>query len=334
MLSRIAEYHYWLGRYIERSENIARVVGDYYQTLLDIGRGVDTEEASRRWEMILEISGEKESYQSRYDTIHPALVEQFLAFDRSNPSSILSCITQARENARGIRDQISSEVWLALNRFYLELREAQWEGDADAEAISFYEKVKEQSQLIDSLANSTILHDTGWLFLRLGRFIERATQTARILQVRYRYIDPQSAIPERPTEVQQWLSLLRSVSGFEIYSKLYRATVAPMSIVQLLVLNPRFPRSLRFAASQVQEILRTLATSQPGFYKSEAERLVGILCAELIYGTLGEIEDAGVVPYLIQKEREIDAIGNYIHHFYFAYSLPGVTTQAQSMSQG
>lgn len=126
MLSRIAEYHYWLGRYIERAENTARVVADYYQTLLDIGEQAN--HASQRWEMVLEVVGEMDAYQERYPAVQPAQVEQFVTFDRTNPSSILSCVTQARENARGIRDQISSELWLALNRLYLELRGARWEG--------------------------------------------------------------------------------------------------------------------------------------------------------------------------------------------------------------
>ncbi|MBW4698519.1 MAG: alpha-E domain-containing protein [Aphanocapsa lilacina HA4352-LM1] len=329
MLSRIAEYHYWLGRYIERAENTARVVADYYQTLLDIGEQAN--HASQRWEMVLEVVGEMDAYQERYPAVQPAQVEQFVTFDRTNPSSILSCVTQARENARGIRDQISSELWLALNRLYLELRGARWEGDVDAEALGFYEKVKEQSGLIDSLIDSTILHDTGWRFLRLGRFFERALQTARILQVRYRLINPQSALAERPIEVQQWLSLLRSVSGSEIYSKLYRATVAPRSVAALLVLNPRFPRSLRFATSQVSNILGLLAASQPGSYTSEAERLSGRLANELVYSTLEEIERTGVVPYLLQKESELNLIGNHIHNYYFGYPVPTPMVQVQTL---
>lgn len=328
MLSRIAEYHYWLGRYVERAENTARVVGDYYQTLLDIGQ--DMSSTGDGWGMILEISGEIDAYRHRYDTVHPALVEQFVTFDRSNPSSILCCITQARENARSIRDQISSELWLTLNRFYLELREARWEGDADIEAVGFYEKVKEQSQLIDSLANSTLLHDVGWRFLRLGRFIERASQTARILQVRYRFLNPQTSLGERPIEIQRWLSLLRSVSGFEIYCKLYQATIVPRSVVELLVLNPRFPRSLRFAMTQVRDILALLGASQPGSYTSEAERLTGRLHAELVYCTLDEIERQGVDAYLEQKEREIGTIGDFIHQFYFGYTSPPASIQVQS----
>ncbi len=327
MLSRIAEYHYWLGRYIERAENTARVVADYYQTLLDIGQDLGL--TSHRWEMVLEIVGELESYRERYEAVQPAQVEQFVTFDLANPSSILSCVTQARESARGIRDQISSDVWLTLNRLYLELREARWEGDADTNAIAFYNKVKEQSQLIDSLINSTILHDIGWQFLRLGRFIERAIQTARILQVRYRFIDPQSTLVKRPIEVQQWFSLLRSVSGFEIYSKLYRATISPRSVVELLVLNPRFPRSMRFAMNEVCKLLCLLAASQPGTYTNEAERLAGRLQAELVYSTLDEIVQLGVVPYLVQKELEINAVGDQLHSFYFGYPLLAAQSQVQ-----
>lgn len=334
MLSRIAECHYWLGRYIERAENTARVVADYYQTLLDIGQEADPDLSGRRWAMILEISGELESYARRYDAVHPALVEQFVTFDRGNQSSILSCVIQARENARGIRDQISSEVWLSLNRLYLDLRGARWEGDGDTEAITFYEKVKEQSQLVDSLVNSTLLHGEGWLFLRLGRFLERAAQIARILQVRYRFIDPHQAQPERPIEIQQWLSLLRSVSGFEIYCKLYRATIAPLSIVELLVLNPLFPRSLRFALHEIDGLLSRLAVSSPGTYTHEAGRLAGRLHAELVYSTLGEIAHQGIVPFLVVKEQEINSIGDQIHHFYFGYPIAERSVMLQTASQG
>lgn len=328
MLSRITEYHYWLGRYIERAENTARIVADYYQTQLDTGKQDGA--PSQRWAMILEVVGEMDAYQQRYSTVKPAEVEQFVTFDRTNPSSILSCVTQARENARGIRDQISSELWLTLNRMYLELRGAGWEGDVDAEALGFYEKVKEQSCLIDNLIDSTILHDAGWRFLRLGRNIERALQTARILQVRYHYINPQTPLPERPIEVQRWLSLLRSVSGSEIYSKLYRATVAPRSVVELLVLHPHFPRSLRFAPTQLHNLLRLLSASRPESYTGEAERLSGRLASELVYSTLEEIERAGVVAYLLQKENELNAIGDHIHHCYFGYAPPAVLPATQS----
>lgn len=310
MLSRIAEAHYWLGRYMERAENTARVVADHYQTLLD-----DPEQAPN-WQMVLAITGVEQSYRDRYDEITAAQVSHFVSFDFNNSSSILACIRQARECARGIRDQIASEIWIALNRCFLELSDPQWSLPTDDETVAstFYERVKEFSQLIDGLTNSTMLQELGWDFLKLGRHLERACQIARILKVRYTYLIPQSLL-----SLQPWYSLLRSLSASEAYNKIYQARVEPAHIVEMLVLHPTFPRSLRYNGSQVLTILQNISQSSRDTYANEAERLAGRLYAELVYTRIEEIEP--VIPYLEGLEDKLLMIGSEIHRHYFGYVI-------------
>jgi uncharacterized alpha-E superfamily protein len=329
MLSRIAEYHFWMGRYIERAENTARMVLDNYQTQLD------AKEDETRWGLILDIFGEGEEYQKRYsEEIVAGKVEQFLTLDLTNRSSILSCITQARENARGIRDQISSEVWLTLNRLYLDLRQLQWEGLGDAKAIDFYEKVKEYSQLIHGLLHNTLLHGAGWNFIRAGRFIERAALVVRLLQIRYQAYNPEGI--DRPNNLQEWYSVLRSVSAFEVYCKLHHATVTPRNVVDLLVFHPKFPRSLHYAASHLYRSLESihkerLCTSMGSAADDKALRLAGKLLSNLEYGSLDEVYEMGVVAYLKDFEQKLYPISNLINQQYFWYQQPLQTTPAPTI---
>jgi uncharacterized alpha-E superfamily protein len=323
MLSRIAEYHFWMGRYIERAENTARMVLDSYQTQLD------AKENETRWGLILDIFGEGEEYQKLYaEEIIAGNVEQFLTLDRTNRSSILSCITQARENARGIRDQISSEVWLTLNQLYLDLRQLQWEGLGDTKAVDFYEKVKEQSQLIHGLLHNTSLHGSGWNFIRSGRFIERAGLVVRLLQIRYQAYNPEGI--DRPNNIQQWFSVLRSVSAFEVYCKLHRATVTPRNVVDLLVFEPQFPRSLRYAISHLYRSLDAIHKDRFTNIKNptsdEALRLTGKILSSLEYGSLDEVYEMGVVAYLKDFEQKLDPISNLINQQYFGYQQTLPTT--------
>ncbi len=312
MLSRIAEYHYWMGRYIERSENSARMVEDYYQTQLE------NYSARQGWGMVLEATGEGWSNLN----MGPEEIENYITFNTNNPNSILSCIIQARENARGIRDQISSELWLALNRLYLEIREVRWEGMGDSQAVIFYERIKEQSQTLDGLVNSTLLRGTGWRFVRLGRYLERALQVLRILRVRYGYLQQDSDTLLTSEQAQQWYSLLRSVSCFEMYLKLYRATLVPHQVVELLVLHPESPRSVRFAVELVHQTLAALVPPSPLGHGNEAQRLAGRLHATLAYTTTQEITSLGVVDYLQQLETAVSNISAQIHHIYFNYPSP------------
>jgi uncharacterized alpha-E superfamily protein len=319
VLSRIAESHYWLGRYVERAENTARVVDDHHQTLLD------SPDTALNWDMLLEIAGEREEYAQKFDAITPQQVETFLTFDRNNPSSILSCWQQARENARGIRDQISSELWIALNRTYLELQRSEWRspGDDETRTNTFYERVKESSQLIAGLIYSTILHELGWDFLQLGRHLERALQTARILQVHYAHLSSRdNGRGTNGTHVNssQWLPLLRSVSASEAYNKVYQARIEPMNVVEMLVLHPTFPRSLRYTSAQIQGLLKNINRSRRDDYGNEPERLAGRLYARLVYTRVSEIAERGVVISLDELESQLTEIGLEIHCHFFGYT--------------
>ena len=180
MLSRVAESIYWLSRYIERAENVARVVGVNNRLQLDL-----PDLADEQWDPMVKVTGEDERFQGGYGSATRSNVIEFLTFDAANPNSIFSCLTRARENARSVREIISSEMWEEVNRFYLFLREPDARRRALSDAHAFFEHVRRSSHLIEGTKNETMEHAEAWHFSRIGRFIERADQTTRILDVKY-----------------------------------------------------------------------------------------------------------------------------------------------------
>lgn len=341
MLSRIADSLYWIGRYVERAEDTARVADIAYHNTL--GLGVSADAANRRrthWEALLAIAGDPATFGERYDIANEDTVPLYLTFDVENGNSIVSCIAQAREQARGLRHQIASEMWEALNRFHLDLqRQRTWQGTwVGAEnANLFYRNVKEFSHLFQGVTDSILPRDEGWAFLQAGKFLERATKTARALDVKYHLLMTESDDLDGgtiPVELPQWQALLRSFSAYETYHKLYRTAVRPRSVVELIVLSAVFPRSIQFSIRQVNEALNLIAAAQAfdlddagdGYHPvfpftgepDEASRLAGRLYSRLAYGTIDEVMSPGVDAFLQDIQRRCYHIGERIHGQYFA----------------
>jgi uncharacterized alpha-E superfamily protein len=341
MLSRIADSLYWIGRYVERAEDTARIADIAYHNTL--GLGISTDAARRRrnhWEALLAISGDPVDFNQRYDIANEDTVPPYLTFDVENPHSIVSCIAQAREQARGLRHQIASEMWEALNRFHLDLqRQRTWQGTwVGAEnANLFYRNVKEFSHLFQGVTDSILPRDEGWAFLQAGKFLERATKTARALDIKYHLLMSETADLDGttiPVELPQWQALLRSFSAYESYHKLYRTAVRPRSVIELIVLSAVFPRSIQFSARQVNEALNLIAAARAhdldgaieGYHPAtpfpgepdEAARLAGRLHSRLAYGTIDEVMTAGVGTFLQDVQRRCYQIGERIHGQYFA----------------
>jgi uncharacterized alpha-E superfamily protein len=291
MLSRSAEDLYWMARYMERAENTARVLDVSNRTAV-----LPSEEGSQslHWRPALEIGPDPAAFYEHYDEPDAASVIGYMALDRENPSSIWSCIRAARENARAERARISTEMWESLNDTWLEIQVL------DPEALErwgyrkFFDWIKERSHLFRGVTLGTMLQDDGFQFARLGGFLERADNTARILDVKYHMLLPSTAEVGGAVDYYQWSALLRSVSAFAAYRKVYRDTITPARVAELLILNEDLPRSLHACHNMVCVTLDELI----GGRRLEGRRLAGEIHASLKYGRIDEIVTKGLHEFL------------------------------------
>jgi uncharacterized alpha-E superfamily protein len=316
MLSRIAESLFWLARYIERAEGTARILDVNYHMLLE-----QSQQSYRlRWEPLIIMAGEEDRFRKLYKEVNAENVFEFLAFRHDNPSSIVQCISKARENARTIRDRISREMWEDINGlFYLA------NGYVPSEEIAagphrFCDKIKFGAHRFHGVTDSTLPHDEGWDFLRVGWALERAEMTARLVDVQYHnLLDTPSSTGA--LDNHQWMAVLRSVGAYEAYHRQYPPPIEPEKVAEMLILNPQHPHSIRFSASEVQAGLRAISGSGRGSYANEAERLAGRLVERLSYDRISEIFEQGLHGYLNDVLRISGSIGEDIARTYFYYAV-------------
>jgi uncharacterized alpha-E superfamily protein len=310
MLSRTANNLYWMARYVERAENSARTLESTYRmSLLPQEPAIVQQE----WYAPLNITGTLFPFSGRYTTVGPQQVLRYMVLDTDNPSSIMSCFRAARENGRAVRGSITSEMWEVLNHTWLELQrasDARLEGEG---VLEFFDWVKERSHLFRGVTVGTALRDEAFRFNRLGTFIERADNTARILDVKYHVLLPRLQDVGGAVDYYQWAAVLRSVSAFESYRKVYRDVITPLKVAELMILRDDMPRSLHACMSEVYEMLRLLATPQA----AEALRLAGALHAELHFGRIEKIFNAGLHEYLTGFLDRIGELGQEINHGFF-----------------
>ena len=311
MLSRVADSIYWLNRYVERAENIARFVDVNLNLLLDSPTGIN-----QQWEPLVMTTGDLPLFKERYGSATAENVIQFLTFDRQYSNSILSCLQVARENARSVREIISSEMWEQVNAFYLMVKEAS-ESPSLPQLSSFFAEVKLASHLFAGIMNATMSHNEGWHFGRFGRLIERADKTARILDVKYFILLPSVKDIGTTLDELQWISLLKSASGYEMYRKRQRR-ISPNGIAKFLILDREFPRSIQFCLLQAEQSLHQITGIQSGNWNNAAERTVGRLRAELDYITIEEIIQRGLHEFLDDVQIQLNEIGIRIHETFFA----------------
>jgi uncharacterized alpha-E superfamily protein len=345
MLSRIAESLYWIGRYVERAEDTARITDVNYHHTLEMGASAEAQaRRGKHWEALITIVGDAERFFWAHSEANEETVPPYLTFATENPHSIVSCIARARENARMMRHQLASEMWEVLNRFYLELQRRQDAGETPQGAENahvFYRWIIEFSHLFQGITDSTMPREEGWYFLQAGKFLERAEKTARALDVKYHLLIADSSPAEAarlaasdapPGDWHQWLALLRSLSAYEAYNKIYRSAVRPRAVIEMLTLSPVFPRSIRYAIGEVDDALARIAAQLagqpdddayggPGLIlgrPSEAERAVGRLKGTLAYQRVDEIFAIGLRDYLLDLQRQCYRIGEQIEAQYFA----------------
>ena len=309
MLSRTADHLFWMSRYTERAENTARMLDVNYQTsLLPQSDAV----AMVGWQGLLSISELASVYKTRHGEINVRSVMDFMVKDESNPSSIVSCLNAARENARAVRGTLTTEVWETQNQTWLEVRRMIKAGEFERDPAQFFEWVKFRSHLSRGVTLGTMLMDEALYFMRLGTFLERADNTARLVDVKFHAVqsDFYGAASEKDQEYDfyHWSAILRSVSGFEVYRKVYRDVIRPERVAELLILRPDMPRSLHASLNEVVKNLALVANEQSG----ETHRRAGKLCAELKYGRIDEILATGLHAYLTQFLDRVNDLGMHI----------------------
>jgi len=303
MLSRTADSLYWMARYTERAENIARLLDVSYRMSLQL-HGSDG-----YWGAALGITGLEDAYKEHHGRIDAAQVLRFMATDMGNPSSILSCLRAARENCHAVRGTVTSEVWETINTTWLEAR-AMIAGRVQAstpgsDLTGYFEWVKFRSHLSRGVTVGTMLQDEAFHFIRLGTFLERADNTARLLDVKYDELAPKA---EAGSEFYEWSALLRSVSSFEIYRKVYRDTITPSRVAELLILREDMPRSLHACIKEVHNILQLVANGR----STETTRRAGEAYSKLRYGRIEDTLATGLHRYLTDFLVSTLDLGNRI----------------------
>lgn len=303
MLSRTADHLFWMSRYIERAENLARLLDVTWQMSL-VPQSEDA--ANQNWAAIIALNSLEETYAAKYAAVNGENVMRFMVSDADNFSSIYSCLRLARENAHAVRGTLTTEMWETMNATWIEARSTSFEQILNMGIGEYCEWVKMRSSLSRGTTLGTLLQDEAFHFIRLGTLLERADNTARILDVKFHVLEPKDE--EVATDFYQWGALLRSLSGFEVYRKVYRDVITPERVAELMILNSDMPRSLRFCLSSVVKNIERVANSHSG----ETLRQAGQLYSQLRYGRIEDILKEGLHEWLTDFMDRIYLIGDGI----------------------
>jgi uncharacterized alpha-E superfamily protein len=322
MLSRVADSIYWLNRYVERAENIARFIDVNLMLLLDA-----LPDAAQQWEPLVLTTGDLPLFQERYGEATADNVIRFLTFDTSYPNSILSCLRSARENARSVREIISSEMWEQVNAFYLMVNEAD-QSKHVMELSDFFHQVKLSSHLFAGVMDATMTHNEGWHFGQIGRRLERADKTARILDVKYFILLPSLRYVGSMLDNIQWMALLKSASAYEMYRKRGGHRLCPTAIAEFLILDPEFPRSIRFCVTQVERSLHEIMGTPIGTWSTAVERNLGKLRTDLDYLTIEDIIQVGLHENLDDLQLRMNLVAGEIGETFFEFESPSMALSA------
>ena len=312
MLSRTADSLYWLARYVERAENIARVV-EVGLRMSSIARSLGS--AGNEWLSTLIATGCEPGFFAKHEEASASLVIHYLVADPDNPSNILSCLETARRNARAVRTALTADMWNALNELWRGAREGAADAATHDGVAAFLEWVRERSQLFNGAYGSTMLRNDAYYFTRLGTSIERADNTARILDVKYYLLLPQDEGVGGALDYYQWQAILRSVSALRSYHWVYHQRLQPWLIAELLILRPEMPRSLLACYNVITEQLGLLGGSHGG-KRGECHRVAGEMHARLLYGRIQDIFQRGLHEFLTEFIDRSTVLGNEIIGLY------------------
>ncbi len=304
MLARTAESLFWLARYLERADYVARLL----QGAAHMSAARVDADRSSEWESAILASGAENAFSARHALVSAPAVIDYLAFDTSNPSSIVSCIETARRNARTVRTALTADMWDAINSTWLELRNFDPEQMDDDRLAAFLDWVKARTGLFHGVYASTMLRNDGFYFTRLGQFLERADNSARLLDVKYHVRLPHAEDVGGLVDYYQWLAILRVVGARRAYRVLFKAKVAPIHVAELIILRPEFPRSLVFCFEQITTQLDRINGQDPQ-RSAEGKRLAHSLYAQLRFGRIDHIFNSGLHEYLSDVIVRSDELG-------------------------
>ena len=314
MLSRVASNLYWMSRYVERAENTARVLDVAWRMSLLVK---EQRLQDQEWFAPLNITGTLFPFSGRHSVACAREVLHFMALDPENPSSIYACAHQARENARAVRGSITSEMWEVLNGTWLEMQQMNEDKLTQRGISTFFDWVKDRSHLFRGVTFGTMRRDDAYHFSRLGTHLERADNTARILDVKYHVLLPSVKDVGGAVDYYQWSAVLRCVSAFESYRKAYRDVITPIKLAELLILRSDIPRSLHFSIREAHDTLQNVKNDQ----SEETLRLAGVLLAQLQYGRISDIFAEGLHEYLTEFLGATQKLSNGVQRSFFAPTL-------------
>ena len=325
LLSRVADSVYWIARYIERAENIARYIGVNLNLQIDLPLA-----PAHQWQPLIDTSGDAEVFKERFGVATQTRVIEYLAYDTENPNSISSCLRFARENARSVRETISSEMWAQINGMYLQIQ-AQRSLPEPERMLDAFREIRLGCHLFEGVTGATMSHNQAWHFMQLGRMLERADKTSRILDVKYFMLLPSASDVGTPYDDIHWSAVLRSVSGFEMYRKKY-GRMASSDVVDFLVMDHEFPRAVRFCIASASDSLQAITGTPVGAFRCRSEQLMGQLRAELDFTSVDTVIRNGLHEYLDRLQLKMNEIDSSLRDD-FAVRLPQTPTQSQSQTQ-
>jgi uncharacterized alpha-E superfamily protein len=313
MLSRLADSLYWMSRYVERAENVARFIDVNTWLSLDLPAGYQ-----QQWSPLISTTGDDTLFAKHYDDMSKRNVIHFLTFDTRNPNSIFTAISAARENARRARQYITLETWEQINRFYFAVQNgAQSAARGFEPGQDFFADVMSASHLFLGTLYATMSHNEGWHFCRLGRLIERADKTSRILDTKYYLLLPSIDTVGTPYDDIMWAAVLRSTSALEMYRKRFQQ-ISPDRIVEFLVLDREFPRAIHYCVVSAEVSLHAISGTPVRTFSNTAEQYSGRLSAELNYIQVREIISRGLHEFLDDIQVRLNLIGDAIENAFFA----------------
>ena len=303
---------YWMNRYLERVQNYARFMEVNLNIHIELPSNF-----SEQWQPLVQTTGDESAFLSAYPNFSRDNVVRFLTFDRNNSSSIVSSLFNARENARSIRECISGEMWEAINSLYLFVQDANRNETWTIEDLfEFFERIKQSCYLVSGIAHNTISHTERWHFARLGQFLERADKLSRILDVHSYYNLPSEGSPSSAFELIQWVSILRSTSAYEMYIW-ENGEPEWQRIVEFLLLNPYFPRSLRYCLTQIQYAIHAITGNAIGTFLLPIEKTIGRMKVNLDYIEITEILGFGLHEYLDRMQIRLNELGEQVYLTFF-----------------
>jgi uncharacterized alpha-E superfamily protein len=312
MLSRVAESIFWMSRSIERAQNVARFINVNLKLSIELGTP-----AHNQWSPLIYTTGDQERFEELYSEYNERNVIDFLAFDSNNGNSIISCLRSARENARTVREMISSIMWEELNKFFLSVRAA-----ASAQAIldspyEFFNQIILASHLVEGITDGTMSHGEPWHFAHLGRMLERADKTSRILDVKYFILLPSVGDVGTNIDTIQWAALLESASALEMYRKRH-GRITPENVAEFLILDREFPRAMHHCLIEAEKSLNAIFGHRDDRVYNTAEQRLGRLRADVNYSQIREIIDGGLHEFIDNFQTKLNEVGQAIHESFFA----------------